>query len=91
MTRMKRCPHKDIRFCPLYHAAHGGELSGAPSCIEGADQMGCGVDHGKVSYAKSVGIFRAKYPQYLAQLEWREAAEQAAEQRKRNMRLSGVH
>lgn len=91
---MAGCPHQDIRFCPLYHAAHGGpEFNGALGCTDGREaEGGCGVDR-SLDYHELLGKLRAAAPRYVAQLEWREAAEQIREtgQRHRNMRLTGVH
>lgn len=89
----RRCPHPDIRFCPLYHAAHGGkEFGGAHGCVDAlCGQYGCAVDEGRLDYRDAMEKLRRCAPRYAAELAFREAAEQSAEQRARNMRLSGVH
>lgn len=88
----RRCPHEDIRFCPLYHAAHGGaEFNGAKGCVDtDAEPWACAVDQGRMDYVRAAGAMRARVPGYIEQLEWTHEAEQSAEQRKRNMRAAGI-
>ncbi|MBB3386026.1 MULTISPECIES: hypothetical protein [unclassified Rhizobium] len=82
------CPHKDIRFCPLYHAAHMG---GGFSCDDGQLELQtCAVARG-ISYRDQVEKMRVAFPGLVEQCEWREKAEQGQEQRRRNMRLLGLN
>lgn len=86
-----KCPHANIVNCPLYHAAHAPTEFPGCGCDDGnLDQGGCAVDRG-MDYTATVAKMRAIDPRFIAQMEWREAAEHIKEQRARNMRLSGVH
>ena len=89
---MSVCPHKDVRFCPLYLASHGGKaFNGARGCDDGSlDEGGCGVDHG-YDYHELVGRMKALAPGYVEQLKWREELEEAKAQRARNMAAAGLH
>ena len=79
-----KCPHADIRFCPLYHAAH--ECIGI-GCDDGKlGQGGCAVDRG-MDYHKELGKLN---PKYVALVKWKEEAEQIRLQRARNMRSACV-
>lgn len=82
------CPHADIRWCPLYHAAHEGWGLG---CDDGGLGDGnCAVARGQ-DYARSIGKIRTLHPGYVERIEWNEDAEAIAQQRERNVRLNGVH
>jgi transposase len=82
------CPHADIRFCPLYHAAHMGAGLG---CDDGRlDEGGCGIDRG-VDYAASVARLNVADPRLAPTLRFQEETEQFTAQRRRNMRALGIH
>lgn len=83
------CPHRDIRFCPLYVAAHDGELSQL-GCIAGEWAEGCRVDQG-ADYTHAVAVLDGKAPRFTAELRWRQMVVDRQEQRARNMRAAGVH
>jgi hypothetical protein len=87
---MTGCPHADVRFCPLYHAAHMAEARGL-SCDDG--QLGGGecAASRSVSYARCVEHLKAKCPGLVEQLAWREEAERTTSQRKRNLNRNGIH
>jgi DNA-binding IclR family transcriptional regulator len=83
---MTGCPHKDIRFCPLYVAAHD-------RCGLGCDdgQLGegqCAISRGLV-YARQIELIRVKCPGMVERLEWNEDREKTQEQRVR--RVNGIH
>lgn len=82
------CPHADIRWCPLYHAAHEAWGLG---CDDGKiGNGGCAAARG-MDYAKTVWKIRVLHPGYVEQIEWREQAEAIQQQRDRNVRLNGIH
>lgn len=82
------CPHADVRFCPLYIAAH---LGNAPGCDDGKIWDGrCAVARG-LDYRRQVEQLRVQCPGIVEQAEWAEDLERRAVQRRRNMRSSGVH
>lgn len=84
---MNSCPHANIRFCPLYHAAHmiGGENLIRFGCDDGRlDEGGCAVDRGR-SYAETVAELAVASPRLAPILRFQEQAEQSAAQRRRNM------
>lgn len=86
----RRCPHAtDIRFCPLYVAAHDGELCGL-GCL-GNDISGgeCEVDEG-ASYIEMVAALRETAPGFVAKV--REAYEdhERRAQIARNMEMAGL-
>lgn len=84
----KRCPHTDIRFCPLYHAAH---MDGGFGCDDGRlDEGGCAVSRGW-SYARALARLDAAMPRIVAEMRWKEEAAEGRLQRDRNMRLLGLH
>jgi hypothetical protein len=83
-----RCPHKDIRFCPLYLAAHSGR---GFSCDDGQlDKQTCAVARG-MDYRKQVERIRKVYPGLVEQCEFWEKDDERQAQRRRNMRLLGLH
>ena len=87
-SKASRCPHDDVRHCPLYEAMHASEL---PSCDDGQLELGtCAVSRG-ASYAELVGQLMAKAPRMVAQNKWNEDLARRRVQRDRNMRLNGVH
>lgn len=84
----RRCPHDDVRFCPLYIAAHAGN---APSCDDGGMwDGGCAVDRG-MSYARQVELLRVKCPGMVEQAAWSEDIDKRGAQRLRNLRQNGIH
>lgn len=84
----KGCPHADVRFCPLYHAAHEGWGLG---CDDGKlDAMACAASR-KLNYAKAVSRLRVEHPGYVERIEWNQALEESRQQRERNIRLNGIH
>ncbi|WCK01039.1 hypothetical protein [Agrobacterium tumefaciens] len=84
----KRCPHADIRFCPLYHAAH---MEGGYGCDDGRlDEGGCAVSRAW-SYDHALARLEAAMPRLVAELRWKEEAAEGKLQRDRNMRLLGLH
>lgn len=84
-----RCPHKNIRFCPLYHAAH---TAGSFGCDDGNmdTNQQCAVSR-NMDYQGAIEALRAACPGLVAGLEFSEMAEAAKEQRRRTMRLLGLH
>lgn len=86
---MSGCPHKEARFCPLYVASNG--LGGGCDGGRLTPAGGCEVERGTMNYSQKLELLRARFPREVAALEFEEAKEIATEQRKRNMRLAGVH
>ncbi|OWV68060.1 hypothetical protein ATY76_14205 [Rhizobium sp. R339] len=86
----KGCPHKDIQFCPLYLAMHSSRLFGF-SCDDGQLGSGLCAVARKLDYAKTVARLEAAWPGLVAERRFQEEAEEAKEQRRRNMRLLGLH
>lgn len=63
---MARCPHVDIRHCPLYHGMHAA----GPSCFDGRlDEGGCAVKRG-ASYEGLLLALRIHNPLLVAECEW---------------------
>lgn len=83
----KGCPHADIRFFPLYIAAHGTGFGCADDQLA---EGGCAVDRG-MSYAAEFELIRVKCPGLIEDAQWREAIETGKAQRARNHRLNGIH
>lgn len=87
----KRCPHADVQFCPLYHAAH--VPTDGLHCID--DQLngsnGCAVDRGRMNYQQVYIALAINHPKLVAECEWLEAKLVSRAQRDRNMRLNGTH
>lgn len=81
------CPHKDIRFCPLYVAMH---IAGGPSCATKDLQDGCAVAQG-ASYKALVERLRVTWPGVVERCEWEEALADRRDQRARNLRTNGIH
>lgn len=85
---MTRCPHKDVKFCPLYVAAHG--LFGL-GCDDGNLGDGeCAVARGMV-YQRQIELIRVQCPGIVEQLQWNEDGQKMQEQRARNLRANGIH
>lgn len=85
----KGCPHKEIRFCPLYVAAHG--KTSRLGCIDGHIEGGtCAAARG-LNYAMAVAKLEAHHPGLVAECRFQEEAEESKAQRARNMRAAGLH
>jgi hypothetical protein len=86
-----RCPHDDIRFCPLYVAAHDAGTAGY-SCDDaelGPLPTGCAVSRG-YSYTDGIeGLMRVA-PDLVRECRAAEAAAASQAQRERNMRVAAV-
>ena len=83
-----KCPHADIRFCPLYVVSHEPNGGG---CDDGRlAEGGCAVDRG-VNY--DVALARLQLTQFdlVADVEYRERQEAMQQQRARNMRAARLH
>lgn len=82
---MKSCPHKDIRFCPLYVESHNGR------CLGCVDDVGkdCKVARG-ASYDKLVEKLIETDALIVFKCQSAEAAELRREQRARNLKLNGI-
>ncbi|GCA49289.1 hypothetical protein KGO5_01732 [Sinorhizobium sp. KGO-5] len=86
----KGCPHKDVRFCPLYVAAHGGTTSRL-GCIDGHIEEGTCAAARKLDYAAAVAKLEAHRPGLVAECRFQEEAAEIRAQRLRNMRAAGLH
>lgn len=84
---MKRCPHEQVQFCPLYVAGH---VVGLPTCMGQWDFEGCDVDHGREEYEELVAQLFRHDPAMVADRALAEERFERAEQRKRNMRAACV-
>lgn len=85
-----KCPHELIQYCPLYVGMH---IAGGPSCWPKngkLEERGCAVDQG-ASYENLVADFFREYPQDFAEITQVEHDHESGEQRRRNLRLNGVH
>lgn len=81
---MKRCPHADIAFCPLYHAAH---YPGGLGCDDGKLAAGsCAVARG-LSYKNSIAKLNRAFVDKLKRLA---AEAESATQQERNRRAAGL-
>lgn len=87
-SKLSRCPHADVMFCPLYEASHEAGLGG---CDDGhLDEGSCGVARG-LSYSERLGHLMAIAPAIVARNKWAEEAAAIRAQRTRNQRLNGIH
>lgn len=86
----RRCPHANIVHCPLYHAAHYGDVVGL-SCDDGRLETGFCATARKLDYARAVARLEAVRPDIVARCRFNEEAAEAAAQRRRNMRAAGLH
>jgi hypothetical protein len=85
---VNRCPHSEVRFCPLYIAAHE---SGGFSCDDGKlGEGGCAVTRGLDYGHVLASLWRIK-PQLISEAAFLENAEASRQQCARNMRLAGLH
>ena len=83
---MKRCPHNDVRFCPLYLAAH----TASGGCDDGRlGEGGCAVTRG-LSYANERKRLEVAEFHLVARAEFDERQEARRQQAARNMRLCGL-
>jgi hypothetical protein len=87
---VKRCPHDDIRHCPLYVAAHGdGYVYSCDDGELGPMPTGCAVSRG-YSYTDGIeGLMRVA-PDLVRECRAAEAAAASQAQRERNMRIAAV-
>ena len=81
----RSCPHAEIRFCPLYHAAHEGQGHGCDDgrCAEG----GCAAVRG-LDYAAAVARLD---PVKVGVLLLREESERRRVQHQRDTSRLGAH
>jgi hypothetical protein len=87
----KRCPHADIKHCPLYHAAHA-QTDGLHCVDNVADGFnGCAVDRGALKYDQLYAALVINHPVIVAECEWIEAKDLRGRQIDRNIRLNGIH
>lgn len=86
---MGKCPHDRIEHCPLYVAAHEG---GGFGCDDGRlwEQDGCAVDRG-MDYGRAVARLCGANRELVQECAEREGLWLKTEQRKRNMRVNGIH
>lgn len=83
-----RCPHKDVRFCPLYVASH---IPMGVGCDDGQLGIGaCAVARG-MNYRRQIEQLRLVDPALVARLAFLEQAMDAGKQRARNLRAAGIH
>lgn len=86
---MRRCPHEQAQFCPLYWANHDGSMPFG--CDNGDFGSGeCAVARG-MNYEREVALMRVKHPGFVEQCEWQAALYERQSQRERNLRLNGIH
>ncbi len=86
----KGCPHKEVRFCPLYVALHSGQTF-SYGCDDGALSTGSCAASRRLDYLKAVARLEAAWPGLVAECRFKEEAAERDEQRRRNMRLLGLH
>lgn len=86
---MRRCPHGNVVYCPLYVSAHTGNGIG---CDDGklGEHEGCAVDRGE-DYNQMVAALCKIDPDMVAERATAENEQMAREQRQRNMRAAGLH
>lgn len=84
-----KCPHADIRFCPLYHASH---TAWALGCDDGKSSGwdGCGVSRA-LDYGRCLAELAKVSSKMIAECAFAENAEVAKAQRNRNMKSAGLH
>jgi hypothetical protein len=83
------CPHSDVRFCPLYIAAHeAGDLGCDDGKLEGWN--GCAVTRA-LDYGQAIAALWRVKPQLVSDAAFLENAETVKQQRVRNMRAAGLH
>jgi hypothetical protein len=88
---VKRCPHDDIRFCPLYVAAHD-DASAGYSCDDGELgplPTGCAVSRG-YRYADALAGLMRVAPELVRECRAAETAAASQAQRARNMRVAAI-
>lgn len=83
----KGCPHKDIRFCPLYIAAHEGALG----CDDGELGHGSCAASRELDYNQAIATLLADRPRLVAECRFQEEAAERQAQRLRNMKAAGLH
>lgn len=83
-----KCPHAEIRFCPLYVAAHEG---GGFGCDDGKAEDGrCAVGRG-MDYGHQLARLTAAKPRLVAECAFAELEAERQAQRSLNLRLNGLH
>ena len=87
MTMNRKCPHADVRFCPLYYAGH---VAGAPSCFDDDWANGCAAERNKLKYSAAVELLRIAVPGLVEQVEWQEMLETRRGQMARNLKAAGL-
>lgn len=85
----KKCPHADIRFCPLYHASHVGDGHGCDDGKAGGWD-GCGVSRA-MDYGRLLADLARVSPEIIKLCAEAENAEMSRQQRARNMKAAGLH
>lgn len=84
----KKCPHADIRHCPLYHASHTASGGG---CDDGKlMEGGCGVSRA-YDYGTLLAALAKISPDIVTECAFSENAEMAKAQRARNQKNIGLH
>lgn len=87
-VEVKKCPHENIVFCPLYRASH---IAGAGGCDDGQlAEGGCAVSRG-MDYHAAVKRLEVEQFTMVAECEFEHRHHERNEQRKRNLRVNGVH
>lgn len=83
-----KCPHADIRFCPLYHASH---TAWGVGCDDGkaSGWDGCGISRA-LNYGRLIAELSRVSPQMIAECAFAENAEASKQQRNRNMKAAGL-
>lgn len=86
---MRKCPHLCIEFCPLYVAAHE---AGGFGCDDGRldEWNGCAVDRG-ADYGQMLSRLCSERRSLVQECAEAESLYLKREQRKRNMKLNGIH
>lgn len=85
----KKCPHADIRFCPLYYASH---TAWGVGCDDGKTNGhdGCGVSR-SYDYGQMLAALYRVSPGMIAECATAENVEASRQQRNRNMKAAGLH
>ncbi len=84
------CPHKEARFCPLYVALHGARTFSF-GCDDGELGTGACAVSRRMDYVKAAAKLEAAWPGLIAECRFKEEAAERDRQRRRNMRLLGLH
>jgi hypothetical protein len=86
---MRRCPHPNIAYCPLYRAAHETDGLG---CDDGrlGEHEGCSVDRGE-DYGRKISALWSANPDLVREAAEAEGLAMKRQQIERNMRAAGLH